>query len=166
MKPAKKQFNLRIFPDELLSRTCAPVECFNGELRDIFHEMLELMRVHNGIGLAGPQIGIPGRLFVCEIEEQVLCLANPSLTVTAGESWMVEGCLSLPGIRADVKRHEQVLVKGLDVNGKEKKFRMSGMWARVTQHEIDHLDGILISERGEIILPEREKNVHPDPERQ
>jgi peptide deformylase len=157
MKPGNHKLNLRIFPDEILRRTCAPVEDFNGELRDIFHEMLVLMRANNGIGLAGPQAGIPSRLFVCEIEDQVLCLANPVITIVEGESRMLEGCLSLPGIQVDVLRHEHILVKGQDISGKEKKFSMTGLWARVTQHETDHLDGILISDRGKIIEPEADE---------
>ena len=135
MKQEKQPFNLRIFPDEILRRTCSPVEDFNSELEDIFHEMLVLMRANDGIGLAGPQVGITSRLFVCEIEEQVLCLANPVITIVEGESSMVEGCLSLPGLLAEVKRHDHILVKGQDMTGEEKKFRMTGMWARVTQHE-------------------------------
>lgn len=157
MKPGNPQLNLRIFPDEILRRICAPVEDFNGELEDIFHEMLVLMRANNGIGLAGPQAGIPSRLFVCEIEDQVLCLANPVIAIVEGESRMPEGCLSLPGIQADVIRHEHILVKGQDLSGKEKKFRMTGMWARVTQHETDHLDGILITDRGKTIQPGRDE---------
>jgi peptide deformylase len=70
---------------------------------------------------------------------------------------MLEGCLSLPGIQADVKRHDHILVKGQDIGGKEKKFRMTGMWARVAQHETDHLDGILISDRGEVIETESDE---------
>lgn len=162
MKSEQKKFNLRIFPDEVLNQVCSPVGKFNGELRDIFHEMLVLMRAKEGIGLAGPQVGITRRLFVCELEEQVLCLANPVITVSAGESWMVEGCLSLPGVQADVKRNEQILVKGYDVEGQVKKFRMTGMWARVIQHETDHLEGILISDRGEIIQPGNTKAGNPD----
>ena len=153
MKSKKRKFNLRIFPDEILTQVCSPVDMFNGELRDIFHEMLVLMRAKEGIGLAGPQVGITKRLFVCELEEQVLCLANPTINIGVGESWLVEGCLSLPGIQADVKRNEQILVKGYDAEGEMKKFRMTGMWARVIQHETDHLDGILINERGEVIKP-------------
>ena len=85
MKQEKQPFNLRIFPDEILRRTCSPVEDFNSELEDIFHEMLVLMRANDGIGLAGPQVGITSRLFVCEIEEHVLCLANPVITIVEGE---------------------------------------------------------------------------------
>jgi len=92
-------------------------------------------------------------MFVCELQEQAFCLANPVITVTDGESWMVEGCLSLPDVQAEVKRNEQVLVKGFDADGNEKRFRLTGMWARVLQHEIDHLDGVLIIDRGEIIQP-------------
>ena len=160
MKSIKRKFNLRIFPDEILTKVCTPVDMFNGELRDIFHEMLVLMRAREGIGLAGPQVGITKRLFVCELEEQILCLANPTINIGVGESWMVEGCLSLPGIQADVKRNEQILVKGYDAEGEMKKFRMTGMWARVIQHETDHLDGILINERGEVIKPGNQEKEH------
>ena len=146
-----KKFNLKIFPDEVLREVCSPVDHFNGELEEIFREMLELMRANNGIGLAAPQVGITRRLFVCEIENRNLCLVNPLITVSAGESSLVEGCLSLPGVLAEVRRNEQVLVKGYDPGGKPKKFNTTGLWARVIQHENDHLNGILINDRGNVI---------------
>ena len=144
-----KHLNIKVFPDDILRRVSSPVEKFNDELKDIFHEMLELMRYCGGIGLAGPQVGIASRLFVCELNAQVLCLANPQITVGTGESSMVEGCLSLPGVEVELKRKEQILVKGFDAEGREKKFRMAGMWARLIQHEYDHLNGILITDRAE-----------------
>lgn len=151
VKAKTQQLNLKIYPDEVLKQVCSPVEHFNGELKDIFHEMLELMRIHKGIGLAAPQVGITKRLFVCEIQDQILFLVNPVISITSGKSTAVEGCLSLPGTLSEVTRSEQILVKGLDPEGRVKRLHTTGLWARVIQHETDHLDGILINERGTIV---------------
>jgi len=142
--PARKPLSLRLYPDSVLRTRCEPVDRFDAWLADVFEEMLALMRNHNGIGLAGPQAGLMMRLFVAEIEEQTLSVANPVIHVRSGQDRMVEGCLSLPGIQVEMDRALQVEVHGYDVQGKKRKHAVRGLWARVMQHEIDHLDGVLI----------------------
>jgi peptide deformylase len=102
------------------------------------------MRVHNGIGLAAPQVGITKRLFVCEFEGQSLFLINPQIESMSGQTGMVEGCLSLPDVEVNVQRSEHVHVRGYDAEGRSTRFGMTGLWARVLQHEYDHLNGVLI----------------------
>jgi len=102
------------------------------------------MRANNGIGLAGPQVGITQRLFVSQIHSQVLCLANPVIMSRAGHGSMVEGCLSLPDVQVNVERDHEIAVQGYDSCGRKQACRVQGLWARVVQHEIDHLDGSLI----------------------
>jgi peptide deformylase len=124
------------------------VETFDGWLSDVVDEMLALMRIHNGMGLAAPQVGITQRFFVAAINEQSVCLVNPVLVTRQGWDQMTEGCLSLPGADVNVKRNSQIEVHGFDVHGRAHRHRVEGLWARVIQHEIDHLDGILICDYG------------------
>jgi len=109
--------------------------------------MLALMRVHNGIGLAAPQVGITQRLFVAEIRGRFVCLVNPVIAARCASDRMTEGCLSLPGVYVDVERDRQVEVQGYDVYGRRREHCVEGLWARVIQHEIDHLDGVLICDK-------------------
>jgi peptide deformylase len=140
---------------------CEPVERFDSGLGDLVHEMLFLMRAHGGIGLAAPQVGIPKRLFVCELEGHSLCVINPKLKHAKGISEMAEGCLSLPGVHLKISRKKKLLVRCYDVKGRRTRFKMSGLWARVAQHEVDHLNGVLICDYGESLGPAPEER-QPD----
>jgi peptide deformylase len=120
------------------------MEHFDGWLSDVVDEMFELMRKHNGIGLAAPQVGITQQLFVAEIDGRSLCLINPSIGSSSGYDQMVEGCLSLPGVLVDMERGGLIDVTGYDSVGQRRQELLQGLWARVVQHEIDHLDGVLI----------------------
>lgn len=117
-------------------------------MADVLDEMLVLMRASNGIGLAGAQVGIAQRLFVSELDGQTICLANPVITSRRGREEMLEGCLSIPGIQVSVGRNREVEVHGYDSRGRKQVYRVEGLWARVMQHEIDHLDGVLICDHG------------------
>jgi peptide deformylase len=155
MKLRGESLNLRIFPDEVLRQACDPVERFDTELRDLIDEMLILMRVRGGIGLAAPQVGITKRLFVCEIENRSISLINPSITAVGGKAEMIEGCLSLPEVQVNITRSDRLLVIGYDLNGQKQQFFFSGLWARVIQHELDHLDGVLICDYGKNVNIEK-----------
>jgi len=109
--------------------------------------MLELMRAHEGLGLAAPQVGITQRLFVAEMHGCSVCLVNPVITGRSGSDRMAEGCLSLPSIHVNVQRDRQVEVQGFDAQGRKRSYCVEGLWARVMQHEIDHLDGVLICDK-------------------
>jgi peptide deformylase len=139
--------SLRFHPDPVLRDTCHPVERFDSWLSDVLHEMLALMRVHDGIGLAAPQVGITKRLFVAELQGYSVCLVNPVITARNGSDRMAEGCLSLPGIHVDIRRDWQIEARGFDVQGRRRRHRVEGLWARVMQHEIDHLNGVLICDK-------------------
>jgi peptide deformylase len=118
-------------------------------------QMLETMREANGVGLAAPQVGVPQRLFVAELPEdeendqprQTFILFNPEIVKSSGEQIGCEGCLSIPGYVGEVARHEQIAVKGLNEKGQPVRHKVAGYLARVFQHEIDHLDGILYIDR-------------------
>jgi len=146
-----ENLSLRIYPDCVLREVCEPVERFDSELRDLLDEMLRLMRAKEGIGLAAPQVGITRRLFVCEIEGQSMSLVNPGIEGGVGSDNMVEGCLSLPDTQVDVRRKQEIRVAAYDARGRKKRLEATGLWARVIQHEIDHLNGILICDHGDPI---------------
>jgi len=151
--PARKSLSLRLYPDSALRAQCEPVDRFDSSLADIFEEMLALMRANNGIGLAGPQVGLTKRLFVAELEGKMLCIANPVIHVRSGQDRMSEGCLSLPGMQVEMDRALQVEVHGYDAHGRKRKHEAQGLWGRVMQHEIDHLDGVLICDYRESGVP-------------
>lgn len=118
-------------------------------------QMLETMRQANGVGLAAPQVGILQRFFVVELpadEENNLpaetyILFNPEIVKNAGEQIGYEGCLSIPGYIGEVARAEKVTIQGLDEKGRPVRYKAEGYLARVFQHELDHLDGILYTDR-------------------
>ena len=139
---------LVFYPDPMLRKVCVPVERFDSTLRDIADEMTALMQSHFGIGLAATQVGLEQRLLVCGIESQLITLANAEIQESGQMGEFVEGCLSLPDIRVKVTRPERIRVRGYDARGQRKSFAATGLWARVIQHELDHLNGVLICDYG------------------
>ncbi len=117
-------------------------------IQRLIDDMIETMRAAPGVGLAAPQVGVPLRLAVIEVDEKVTVLINPEIIKTIGETELDEGCLSVPGFWGQVTRAERVSVKALDRNGKEQRIRdAEGLFAQALQHEIDHLDGKLYIDR-------------------
>ncbi len=128
----------------LLRKVAEPVTEFDQWLRDLADAMFATLHAAEGVGLAGPQIGRGIRLFVAEYEEQRVALCNPVITLKEGESTGAEGCLSLPGfVGIGIQRAEHIEVQGQDLQGQRITMAAEGLWARILQHEIDHLDGIL-----------------------
>ena len=141
--PAPK-LSLVLYPDPVLRALCRPVERFDSALRDLADEMLSLMRASSGIGLAAPQVGFAQRLIVCGIQDRFLAVTNPEIKCASSPRTYPEGCLSLPGVNVDVLRAERIRVRAYDLDGNRRTFSATGLWARVIQHEMDHLNGILI----------------------
>jgi peptide deformylase len=134
---------VRIYPDPVLIKKSAPVQNIDGKIKMVVDCLVEVMYANKGIGLAAPQIGIPRQIIIVDTGEGLKVLINPEI-VGEGETVMEEGCLSLPTIEVPVKRMEKVFVKGRDLQGKEVSLELFGFPGRVYQHEIDHLNGILI----------------------
>jgi peptide deformylase len=132
----------------LLSRALA-VDWINSRIRRLTHDMLETMYAASGGGLAAPQVGVQKRVIVVDGGEEPLVLVNPKIAATEGEQVGLEGCLSVPGLVGEVRRAEWVMVKGLNRRGWPVSLEGDGLLARVLQHEIDHLDGILFIARVE-----------------
>jgi peptide deformylase len=148
----EKPPQLRVFPDAVLRQQALPVTRFDHDLRRVATDMLNLMRACGGVGVAAPQVGLLLRLIVFDTGYDPLCLVNPELFRANGLERMEEGCLSLPGVVVDVDRATSIIVRGWNVDGRSLRLGLSGLLARVVQHEIDHLDGMLILDRGEKIV--------------
>lgn len=136
--------------DPVLRTVARPVDEFDGELREEISWMGQLMHDALGVGLAAPQVGISHRLFVYRVEPDspIVAVINPELEWTGDDTELgEEGCLSIPGIQVDVERPVHVRVGGLDANGDVVHIEAEGLEARVIQHEMDHLDGVLILDR-------------------
>lgn len=141
--------NILKYGDERLSKVAKPVTQFDDDLKSLLDDMRETMRVYNGIGLAGPQIGILRRIVVIEIDDLYLELINPEIISSKGEQYEDEGCLSVPKYYDKVKRPKVVSVKAFDRDGKEFTITGKKLLARCLCHEIDHLDGILFIDKSE-----------------
>jgi peptide deformylase len=134
----------------ILRKKTEPVKEINTEIKQLALDMVETMEKNQGIGLAAPQVGKLFQIITVkpEPDQQTLVLINPKIKKTSRKKdVMLEGCLSLPDINLPVERAIKITVKGLDVNGKKIKIKAEGLLARAIQHEIDHLSGILITDK-------------------
>jgi peptide deformylase len=135
---------LTMMDNPVLHRKAKRVRTIDDSIQKLIDDMVDTMRDTGGVGLAAPQVGIPLQVVVIEIPgEDVITLINPELVKSSGEQEMVEGCLSLPGYRGEVKRWEAVTVKGRDRSGKAIRVKADGLLAHVLQHEIDHVNGVV-----------------------
>ncbi len=146
------QLQLATFPHPVLRHKSKPIMRVDQGLKDIVTEMFEIMYQYEGVGLAANQVELPIRLFICNPqgkkgEGQEMVFINPVISRPRGIEEKEEGCLSLPGIRAPVKRSKSVWVNGYDLTGKEIKEEVNGFLARIIQHETDHLDGVMFVDR-------------------
>jgi peptide deformylase len=139
----------------VLRKTAIPVTEFNDELFSLIDMMIEAMKENKGIGLAAPQVGDNRRVFVCSISDQEpKVFINPEIIETSMETSVYEeGCLSLPGMYADVERPERIRVQAWNRKGRPFKVEADDLLATCIQHEIDHLNGILFVD----YLPEKKK---------
>ena len=142
--------HVRKYGDPALRAKARPVEVFDDALRDEVARMGALMHDSMGIGLAATQVGALRRVLVYRVEHEspINALVNPEIEWSGREKeWMEEGCLSLPGVHVDVERPVRVRVRAQDADGERIVVEASGLEARVIQHEMDHLDGVLILDR-------------------
>lgn len=132
------------YPEEVLRQEAEPIDEITDEVRDLAEKMTETMFRQEGIGLAAPQIGVNKRLIVVDLEDDFHILVNPEIAEESEEEEsMEEGCLSVPGPEAPVNRAKEVVVKGINLDGEEVELHREGLAARVFQHEVDHVNGIL-----------------------
>lgn len=148
---------IKKLPDPILRRKGQKVTYFGKDFQSLVDDMIETMRLEPGVGLAAPQINISSQLIVVEypVDDQmenakpkIFVVANPVITESSIETEMgIEGCLSVPGLLGDVERASSVVVKGLNRFGQNQKISAKGWLARIFQHEIDHVNGILFIDR-------------------
>ena len=141
---------IKVYPDTILRKKAIKVRKIGKDIKQLASDMIETMRFAKGIGLAGPQVGISKRIIVIEAMEDIdppLVLVNPKILKRKGRSGFCEGCLSIPEATSEIVRPESVVVEARDLNGKAVKIDTGGLLARVVQHEIDHLDGVLFIDR-------------------
>ena len=165
-------------PDPILRRKARPVSKFDDNLQTLIDDMIETMREAPGVGLAAPQVGVSDRLIVVEYAEppveedevehkevkpKLYVMINPEIVKTSEEKVLgVEGCLSIPGLVGEVERFEMVQVKGLNRRGQPMKVKAEGWLARIFQHEIDHVNGVVFPDRATRVWkpePEEEENL-------
>jgi peptide deformylase len=140
------------FPHPALLRRARPLARIDDTIHDVVEQMFEIMYQAGGIGLAATQVALPYRLFIVNLEArpdagEELVFINPSLSRPRGNAVQEEGCLSLPGLRMDVRRPEQIVVKAWSLEGEPFEEDLDGLLARVVQHEFDHLEGRLFTDR-------------------
>lgn len=144
--------NLVLYPDDPLRDVAEPFETIGPEVVQLARDMLETMTAYEGIGLAGPQVGLSQRILVLrEPEGPEMCLVNPEILEAYGREEGEEGCLSLPRIYAEVPRAVRIRVRAFDAYGKLHEFEAEQLLARIIQHEIDHLDGIIFLDRLDVL---------------
>lgn len=150
--PRETPLEIITYPHPTLRHKSKPVKRVDAELRSIVKQMYELMYAAKGIGLAANQIDLPLRLFTVNLEGEAgqgeeLVFINPVISMPKGSEEAEEGCLSLPGLYANVIRPKKVRVQAYNLRGEEINRDIDGMLARVVQHETDHLDGVLFIDR-------------------
>ena len=154
---------IREFGDDILRKTSKPVKEMTPRLKSIIQDMFDTMYASEGVGLAGPQVGILKRVVVIDVGEQPLVLINPEIVLTSGSQTGDEGCLSLPGKHAVVTRPENLTFRAQNIDMEWYKMEAEGLLARAVCHELDHLEGILYTDKRE--GPIRD-NGEPDEDRE
>ena len=151
--PKTKPLQLRYYGDPILRKRAEPVETITDVELKFSEEMLMTLEATQGIGLAATQVGVLKQLLVVDLSAnqdeifEPMVLFNPEILYVEGEIVAEEGCLSIPDLRADVKRHEKIIVKAMGLDSQDYEIEADGLLARVLQHEIDHLNGTLFIDR-------------------
>lgn len=144
------KLTIRVYPDKILRQKARPMGKIGKMEQKLAYDMIETMRSAVGVGLAGPQVGVSKRIIVAEDADNsktALVLINPKVIKKRGRSRFCEGCLSVPGTTSDVVRPEAVVVEAVNLDGESIRIDAKGLLARILQHEIDHLDGVLFIDR-------------------
>ena len=146
---------IRTFGDPVLKTKAAQVTEIDGKIARLVDEMFDsLYASDSGVGLAAPQIGVQKQIFVWDLEGDTMAIFNPEIVESSGESVYDEGCLSIPGLYVEIVRPKQVLLRGIDIDGNTVEFESDDFEARLFQHELDHLNGVLMFDR---MTPEQRK---------
>ncbi len=137
-------YKIRVFGDPVLRKVAEEVAGIDGKLAQLANDMLDTMYAEPGLGLAAPQVGVQRRIFVYDVGEGPQTLVNPVIGEGRGEWVYEEGCLSVPGLSWDIVRPKEIHLTGYDLDGNEVSIEADELLARLLQHELDHLDGIML----------------------
>ncbi len=145
-----EECQLTHYPANVLAGQASPVEKIDDNIRQLIVKMTDVMLKNKGVGLAAPQIGLPMRLFIISLSgtsEAVKVYINPTVTSDGTVGSNEEGCLSVPGVFTKIRRYKECKVTATDLDGNEFSDEAEGLYARVLQHEYDHIEGIIIVNR-------------------
>jgi len=140
-------YSVRTYGDPVLKQAAREVDTVDGALVRLVEDMVDTMYDAVGAGLAAPQVGVQKRLFVYDVGDGPEVMINPSIVESSGEWYFEEGCLSIPELRLGIVRPMAVHITGIDLDGNELSIEADEFLGRVFQHEVDHLDGVLMVER-------------------
>lgn len=140
-------YEIRMFGDPVLRQRAPEVTDLDGDLARLVDTMIETMHEAQGVGLAAPQVGVQKRLYTYDVGDGPGVVVNPEIVEASGEWVYDEGCLSVPGFHFEIVRPKLVTVRGVDLDGKEVVIEGDELMGRLIQHEIDHLDGLLLLDR-------------------
>jgi peptide deformylase len=142
-------YTIRLYGDPVLRQRAPEVVEIDGKLKTLSDDMVQTMYDAPGVGLAAPQVGVQKRMFVYDLHDDLgpRTIVNPVVSESRGEWIYEEGCLSIPGLAWDIVRPKEIHLTGLDLDGNEISIEADEYEARVYQHEVDHLDGVLLVER-------------------
>jgi peptide deformylase len=140
-------YPVRVYGDPVLKQVARDVDDVDGALARLVEDMIDTMYDAEGAGLAAPQVGVQKRLFVYDVGDGPEVIINPTIVESDGEWYYGEGCLSIPGLRLGIVRPNRVHIRGVDLDGQDVSLEADEFLGRVFQHEVDHLDGVLMIER-------------------
>jgi peptide deformylase len=148
-------YTIRVFGDPVLKTKAAAVTEIDGKVARLVDDMFDVLYTSDsGIGLAAPQIGVQKQVFVWDMDDRPMVVINPEIVESSGEWVYDEGCLSIPGLYVEIARPNQVLMRGLDLDGNTVEIEADELAGRLFQHELDHLNGVLMFDR---MTPEQRK---------
>jgi peptide deformylase len=149
-------FQIRTFGDPVLKTQAAPITDIDGKVARLVDEMFDTLYAdQSGIALAAPQIGIQKQIFIWDVDGDTMAIINPEIVESSGEWVYDEGCLSIPGLYVEMLRPNQVLMRGVTLDGDEVEIEADELMGRMFQHELDHLHGVLMFDR---MTPDQRKD--------
>src|SRR6185295_2774482 len=141
-------YQIRTYGDPVLKSKASEVSDINGKIARLVDDMFDtLYESDSGIALAAPQIGVQKQIFVWDVDDQHMAIVNPTIVESSGEWVYDEGCLSIPGLYVEIARPKEVHLRGVDLDGNEVNIEADELLARLFQHELDHLQGVLMFDR-------------------
>lgn len=156
---SRRRIKVHPHDDKVLRRKCLKVKKIDRSIKLLIEDMMDTMEADEGVGLAAVQVGVLKRIIVCKIENAKRAFINPKILKTSGSQVSFEGCLSIPGIFGELERAEAISVKAQDLSGGVIKMDAEGFLARVFQHEIDHLNGVLFIDKARTLKTIKEEDM-------